>query len=335
MKLVTDPSSYTAPSAVNTISPDLTENRNTLDNNPDPSIDFQLLLIKDNLPCTDNNDHPSVEEDNHPATQEAGAWWLPGIEPLPLRASSANDTNVAPETTIVANTGVEPSIDTRAREIAITVFSPSENSNSSSEIVTASIPWVSTTTDTADIPTSILNTPNLAINNNMPPISAAVFPFPEVNLENKVVITPASLVTPNVHHNDFEKDISVHLTWLTGQALSQAQIRINPPELGPLDVHLHLQDAQLRAAFFSEHAEVRQRLQDAVPTLQRFLETQGIDLKKIDIGQQAPGDQSMTHTKQFDTASVDTDVESTSASSVTFLSNGMHYQPLGLLDTWA
>ncbi|MGN6579818.1 MAG: flagellar hook-length control protein FliK, partial [Bordetella sp.] len=79
-----------------------------------------------------------------------------------------------------------------------------------------------------------------------------------------------------------------------------AELRLDPPNLGPLHVTISLTDGVASAAFVSAHAVVRQALESAMPQLQTAFEQAGLSLGQTSVGdqntqssqQQASSDQS-------------------------------------------
>ncbi len=65
-----------------------------------------------------------------------------------------------------------------------------------------------------------------------------------------------------------------------------AELRLDPPDLGPLRVTLSLHDGVASASFVSAHASVRQAVEAALPQLQQALAEAGIALGQADVGNQ-------------------------------------------------
>lgn len=76
------------------------------------------------------------------------------------------------------------------------------------------------------------------------------------------------------------------LTWLVWGELEQAQLELNPPELGRLDVRLRLQADQASVSFTSGAPEVREALEQALPRLREMLAEAGIELADAEVGAQ-------------------------------------------------
>lgn len=57
-----------------------------------------------------------------------------------------------------------------------------------------------------------------------------------------------------------------------------AELRLDPPELGPLRVTINLNDSVVQALFTSSHTAVRSAVENALPLLQQQLEQEGLSL---------------------------------------------------------
>lgn len=85
------------------------------------------------------------------------------------------------------------------------------------------------------------------------------------------------------------RDLGRQLVLLSGDAQRgqhTAELRLDPPDLGPLRVTLTLSDGVASASFVSSHAAVRQALESALPQLQQALAEAGISLGQANVGEQ-------------------------------------------------
>lgn len=71
------------------------------------------------------------------------------------------------------------------------------------------------------------------------------------------------------------------------QGTQTAELRLDPPDLGPLRVSINLADGVASASFVSAHASVRQAIETAIPQLQQALAQAGISLGQTSVGEQA------------------------------------------------
>ena len=89
--------------------------------------------------------------------------------------------------------------------------------------------------------------------------------------------------------------------WMSSQQVQTAEIALDPPELGPLQVRVSNQGEQTSVVFSSQHAQVRDALDQSLPRLREMMEEQGVDLADVNVsdhgfqGQEQPGDESEAH----------------------------------------
>lgn len=86
------------------------------------------------------------------------------------------------------------------------------------------------------------------------------------------------------------KQLGDRVVWMTQQGQQTAEIHLNPAQLGPLQITLNLTQENATAVFVSQHAEVRQALQDALPQLREMLSSAGINLGQANVSDQSPKD---------------------------------------------
>lgn len=64
----------------------------------------------------------------------------------------------------------------------------------------------------------------------------------------------------------------------------QVELRLDPPELGPLRVTINISDTVVQAMFTSSHSTVRNAVEQALPQLQQQLEQEGLSLGQTSVG---------------------------------------------------
>lgn len=69
--------------------------------------------------------------------------------------------------------------------------------------------------------------------------------------------------------------------------MQEAEIRINPPHLGPLEVRMSLHQHQTNVTFFCHDAAVREAIENAIPRLREMLDSQGISLNQAQVSDQS------------------------------------------------
>jgi flagellar hook-length control protein FliK len=88
------------------------------------------------------------------------------------------------------------------------------------------------------------------------------------------------------------EEFSQKITWMGTQQNQVAELHLNPPNLGPLDVVLKISDNQATALFTSPHSAVREAVENALPRLREILADSGITLGNTMVSDQSPRDRS-------------------------------------------
>jgi flagellar hook-length control protein FliK len=74
------------------------------------------------------------------------------------------------------------------------------------------------------------------------------------------------------------------LIWMAKGDHQMAELKISPPNLGPLEVKLNINHDQASVSFVSHHAAVRDAIESAIPRLREMLAEQSINLVQADVG---------------------------------------------------
>jgi flagellar hook-length control protein FliK len=85
---------------------------------------------------------------------------------------------------------------------------------------------------------------------------------------------------------------------MAGREQHVAELRLSPPNLGPLEVRLSLHQDQASVAFVSQHAAVRDALEQAIPRLRDMLAQQDVQLVQVDVSQRETGGHAADHQGQ-------------------------------------
>lgn len=99
-----------------------------------------------------------------------------------------------------------------------------------------------------------------------------------------VINTP---VTSRAWGDEFNQKV----TWLATQHEQSAELHLNPPHLGPLDVVIKVSGDQATALFTSQHAAVRDAVEQALPKLREMMADNGIMLGNAMVSDQSPKEQ--------------------------------------------
>jgi flagellar hook-length control protein FliK len=99
-------------------------------------------------------------------------------------------------------------------------------------------------------------------------------------------------------HNAWADEFSQKITWVATQHGQSAELHLNPPQLGPLDVLIKVNGDQATALFTSPHAVVRDAIEQALPKLREMLADNGIMLGNATVSDQSRREQQTKQTDQ-------------------------------------
>jgi hypothetical protein len=74
--------------------------------------------------------------------------------------------------------------------------------------------------------------------------------------------------------------------WMLNQDKAGAELKLHPPQLGPLEIHVSLEGEHTSVSFIAHHAAVREALESAIPKLREMLGSGGLNLANVDVSQQ-------------------------------------------------
>ncbi|MDN5753566.1 MAG: flagellar hook-length control protein FliK [Nitrosospira sp.] len=93
----------------------------------------------------------------------------------------------------------------------------------------------------------------------------------------------ASWLEPRVGAAGWDNALGQKVLWMVSSQQQVAELNLNPPDLGPLQVVLSLSNDQASATFVSQHADVRQALEAALPRLKEMMAESGISLAETTV----------------------------------------------------
>jgi flagellar hook-length control protein FliK len=89
----------------------------------------------------------------------------------------------------------------------------------------------------------------------------------------------------------FANELSRQVVWMVDKDAQIAELRINPPDLGPIEVRLSVSGDQASAKFVSAHAEVREALETSIARLRESFAEAGIQLGEASVSAESFRDQ--------------------------------------------
>ncbi|OGS80621.1 MAG: hypothetical protein A2Z94_07075 [Gallionellales bacterium GWA2_55_18] len=109
-------------------------------------------------------------------------------------------------------------------------------------------------------------------------------------LANNKTANNLQTISSPLGSSGWSEEFSQKITWMGTQQNQVAELHLNPPNLGPLDVVLKISDNQATALFTSPHSAVRDAVENALPKLREMLADNGITLGNTMVSDQSPRD---------------------------------------------
>ena len=108
------------------------------------------------------------------------------------------------------------------------------------------------------------------------------------NISNNLRTTQVDSVNvvelkPPVSSPDWGPALNQRITWMVANSLQNANITVNPPNLGPLEINIQTDQNKTNVQFIVTSSEVRQAIQDSIPALSKMFENSGLQLGQADI----------------------------------------------------
>lgn len=118
-------------------------------------------------------------------------------------------------------------------------------------------------------------------------------------MRTRVAHAPQQVVTVNhpPETPEWKQSVSQHIALFSRNGLHSAEIRLHPEELGALHISLRMQHDQAQIHIVSDHAHVRQAMEQAMPQLRAAMADSGIQLGQANVsadGQGATGERGET-----------------------------------------
>lgn len=216
----------------------------------------------------------------------------PIVDPAALVALMGNP-QIQPTVQPVAQTTAQPVTDATSRGLALATEIASRHAEDDAGKTAAlktsafELPSQSSTVQAAAVTDakSVANTANIAAS----PEASGSAPGFAANLaaltrhpEGPAHQLPS--VSAPIHTENWPQQFGEKVVWMAKNDLQTAQININPPQLGPVQITLNLSGDQATAVFASPHAEVRQAIESSMPQLRDMLASAGINLGDANVG---------------------------------------------------
>ncbi len=95
----------------------------------------------------------------------------------------------------------------------------------------------------------------------------------------------------NLQSSNVETPLSETLFWMMNKDMKHAQLRIDPPELGALDIHLEVDNNEVKVNMVTQSGVAKDALDSAMPRLREIFAENGMNLVQADVSEKQANDQ--------------------------------------------
>jgi flagellar hook-length control protein FliK len=186
----------------------------------------------------------------------------------------------------------------------------------------------------ATSPTDSLTSPSNSNTHLINSVLATSGTMPSATARADSMVAPLNVAPQNPA---WPQAVGERVQWMVNQQLQKAEIRLDPPELGSLEVRVVIQKEHAQVTFAAPNAQVRDALEAAIPRLREMLGEQGLDLANVDIGQHSFAEQREQNASESFVENGNTDASATdiSANETEEETNTRVTVTNSLLDTYA
>jgi len=146
-------------------------------------------------------------------------------------------------------------------------------------------------------------------------------------------LTPAPLTVPP-QNPGWNQSVGDRLQWMVGQNLQSAEIRLDPPELGSMEVRVQINKDHASIVFSAPNQQVRDALEAAIPRLREMMNDIGLSLGDVNVSQESFTQQQQTNEQAAAVSNISANSESEIDGSE-MLSSVVPRRGQGILDAYA
>lgn len=130
-------------------------------------------------------------------------------------------------------------------------------------------------------------------------VSALVTNTP-VSSHNLTTQPETTIAVPtSIRDQSWVGDFGQKIVWLASNNKQAAQLTLNPPQMGPIEISLNLDKGSATASFFSANSEVRDAIETALPRLREMFANAGISLGQTNVSAESFRQQAGNHEGNF------------------------------------
>lgn len=218
-----------------------------------------------------------------------------------LSASTGADaaiatTAIAPAVTARATAAITtannlPNTQTTLSDVLNTAAPITVNVASSDSADASSIPE-GLTTDKSDLFASLIAKMELPAPSSAVVLSTPTQQTPTITAVAQAlpVTAPGALDELPVTHAEWPAALGHRLLWAVGEGMQKVEISVHPQDMGPINVHIRIENDKTDIRFTALHSLTRDALEASIPRLRDMFSQQGLNLSQAQVFSQTPQD---------------------------------------------
>jgi flagellar hook-length control protein FliK len=105
----------------------------------------------------------------------------------------------------------------------------------------------------------------------------------QLRTPNEAVKQYSTTLSTPVNSEQWNDEVSQKILWFASRNIQTAEMHLNPAELGPIDVKVHVQNDVTTVTFNVNNASVRDLLESNVVRLREMMEANGVNLGDVNV----------------------------------------------------
>ncbi|WP_165795076.1 flagellar hook-length control protein FliK [Solimicrobium silvestre] len=249
----------------------------------------------------------------------------PGLFSSSLKAAQFAQTAPAVNSNAATSATAPSATETTEPAPTVTVPTVANSSASAAALTNAAI--------NTSLQVQTLKTANQGLNATQLSAIAPVLTLPTTT--NAMDATSSNAIAPPVGTPNWEQAVGQKISWMAVGGQQSASLTLNPPDLGPLQVVLSVNNQHVSATFISHQPEVRAALESAIPKLREMMGQSGIQLGECNVSSQTKQQQEFAQRQSNSTNSINSTNSSVSTVGLTQLNQSDGGRGgIGLVDTF-
>jgi flagellar hook-length control protein FliK len=98
---------------------------------------------------------------------------------------------------------------------------------------------------------------------------------------------PVLDIQPSLQNAAWSRVMTSRVLWMAREGVQEASLKLNPAQLGPVEVRLNMHQDQANVTFIAHSAATRDALEQAIPRLRESFAQHGLELTNADVSQQS------------------------------------------------